>query len=315
MAITLLGFSLIHIFLANFHLYCLIPNLIKQRKYIWYIFLLPVTILLASLLKYGFAESVIFFMDLPLLGPNHNKAPLGIAFFSSIFVVVVTLPFLLFDYLIQKERLEADLKAQKLESQLRFLRAQINPHFLFNALNNIYSMVFLQSEQAAPTILQLSEMMRYMLYESNETTVRLEKEVAFVQNFIRLQTLKQGSLPTVQFDCPEINSRVSIPPLLLISFFENAFKYCDWDSETGNGWIRSSLKIDPENIIFTLENTISPSPKKEVFGGIGLKNTRQRLELLYPGKHHLTARTQNGIFRVEMQITTSFRNKKQPPAK
>ncbi len=194
------------------------------------------------------------------------------------------------------------LRSEKLEAELKFLKAQTNPHFLFNALNNIYALTVLKSDRAPDNLLKLSGMLRYMLYETKEATVPLEKEVAYLRHFIDLHLLKdsQGLNVEVHFD----NTRpgLHIAPMLLLPFVENAFKHSKIE-DLKNGWIRIHLRTPVDGIELEVQNSrpVNSMPKDKI-GGIGLHNVRRQLELLYPGRHTLEVREEDQSFAVFLKI-------------
>lgn len=294
--------TIFHIGMVNFHLYFLIPNFWRQRRRILHILLTLALLALVSASKWGMV----------LLVGSENAAPpdvLGsapvVALISSLFVFIVSLPFLFFDSILEKEKLKAELQSQTYQSEIRFLRAQMNPHFLFNVLNNIYSMIFTGSDEAGPTVLKLSELMRYMLYDTDGKNVSLLQEAAYLEKFVALQTMKQGENSTVHFEIGQIPPRTQIPPLILVSFLENAFKHSNWDAEDGKGFIKGGLWMEEHTLRLELNNSIGAKPARDKSGGIGLKNTSQRLELLFPEKYQLISGESEGIYNVSLTIHLS----------
>jgi LytS/YehU family sensor histidine kinase len=186
--------------------------------------------------------------------------------------------------LIKTQKQKIDLITQNRDSELALLRAQINPHFLFNTLNNIYYLANKKSNQAGQAVMRLSEMMRYMINESNSDKVPLEKEIAYIQGFIDLQKLriKDGNVIDLS-----INGKVRgllIAPMLLISFVENAFKY-GVQNEVSKG-VEIKLDIHFKTLTFKISNYYNPNQHVEG-GGFGLKNVKRRLELIYPNTFDL----------------------------
>ncbi len=190
---------------------------------------------------------------------------------------------------IRTEQLRRELATYKLEAELRFLKMQVNPHFLFNSLNNIYTLAVMNSEKTAPTVLKLSDMMRYMIYESNAAKVPLDSEIAYLNSYIELQQLKTARPQQISFEVEGNSKQVQIEPMLFIPFFENSFKHGNV-VDTKNGWLKSHLKVMDKKLIFDIKNSIAPGSiqQKDKVGGIGLENVRKRLDLLYKNKHELT---------------------------
>ncbi len=219
---------------------------------------------------------------------------LSILFFSTIYRNAIVKK--------EKEKDEAILESNKLQADLQFLKAQINPHFLFNALNNIYSLALLKKDKAPDAIHELSEMLRYVIYESEDRFVSLEKEIKYVKNYIDLQLIKDQSITTVSFSYPENIKHCHIAPMILIPFVENSFKHSNIESAP-NGWININLKYYGKNLIFTCSNSIPTREiKKDKTGGIGLENVKKRLKLIYKDNHSLNIQKENNTFKVILNI-------------
>lgn len=202
-----------------------------------------------------------------------------------------------------KEKETANMKSENLESELKFLKSQVNPHFLFNALNNIYSLAVMESPQTPDTVMQLSEILRYMVYDSSEPSVLLKNEISYIENYVDLQMLKDSRGMNVQVELDKSHPNLKITPLLFIPFVENAFKHSKIES-LKEGFIKIKLEVIDEEIIF---HTINSKPKesftKDGVGGVGLTNTKKRLALLYPGnKHKLTIHDTDEQFEVILKL-------------
>lgn len=182
----------------------------------------------------------------------------------------------------QKEKETINMEKEKLETELKFLKSQVNPHFLFNALNNIYSLTLTQNPQASESVMQLSEILRYMVYDSNENKVHLKNEITYIENFVKLKMLKDSRGMDVQLDIDNNSPNLMVAPLLFIPFVENAFKHSRIE-DLKEGFIRISLKAKDQTILFEVENSIpNGTYTKDKEGGVGLTNIRKRLKLLYP---------------------------------
>jgi len=180
-----------------------------------------------------------------------------------------------------KEKESVQLRSEKLETELKFLRSQTNPHFLFNALNNIYTLTLIKSDKAPDYLLVLSDMLRYMLYECNAPRVRLEKEIGYIRHFISLNLLKDSRGLNVNFECGEIPEHLEIAPMLLIPLVENAFKHSKFEDKA-NGWININLKVSGESLHLYVQNSLpGKAHSTDHTGGIGLANVRRQLELIY----------------------------------
>jgi two-component system LytT family sensor kinase len=201
------------------------------------------------------------------------------------------------------ERTKEEVQHEKTNTELSFLKSQVNPHFFFNTLNNIYSLAVVQSEKTAPTVMRLSSIMRYILTETQTDKVPLENEIDFVKNFIDLQLVRLTDKVKVNFHTEGDISNKQIAPLLFISFVENAFKYGVSTKEASE--INILFKVEGNKIQFNVVNTIVKADNGILdTTGIGINNAKRRLELLYPGSHTLKVLNDGNIFEVQLEITT-----------
>lgn len=193
---------------------------------------------------------------------------------------------------------------EKTELEIYFLRTQLNPHFLFNSLNSIYSQVINQDSSAANSIIVLSNLLKYIIYNSADVFVELKYEVAFIRDYIDLEKMKSGKKIKINYTQEGSLEKYSIAPLILTNYVENAFKHGRADvGEIFN--ISIDIKFEDETLYFTVENDSVPTSKKNDMpksGGLGMINTKRRLELLYPQKHTLNVINTGIKFRVEIQI-------------
>ena len=190
-------------------------------------------------------------------------------------------------------------KHDKLLSEISYLRSQINPHFLFNTLNSLYALVLTKSDEAPNAVLKLSELVRYIVSESNKKTISLEKEVEYIKNYIDLQKLRLTEKTKVITNFEGNFRNHQIVPLLLMSFIENAFKYgadVDNDSE-----IILHLTIINNNLSLDISNTIA-STQKKVSTKKGISNTKEQLDIFYPNKHNLKVEKNNQFYKVNLEI-------------
>ncbi|HTN38934.1 MAG TPA: sensor histidine kinase [Arachidicoccus sp.] len=187
--------------------------------------------------------------------------------------------------------------------ELKFLRSQINPHFLFNVLSSLVSLARKKSDRLEPSLILLSDMMRYMIYDSNDKKVSLESEVTYLESYIALQQLRfDDSVPiNASLELDSSSDHLLIEPMLLIPFVENAFKH-------GTGWINGPaikihLRVESKILVFNVENRFNGTDtQKDTAGGIGLVNVKSRLNLLYPGRHQLTSSIERNTFIVHLRI-------------
>ena len=202
----------------------------------------------------------------------------------------------------KKEKAAISIEKEKLDTEIKFLKSQINPHFLFNVLNNIYSLTITKSDKAPDNVMRLSELLRYMLYDSNDGKVPLKKEIDYLENYISLASLKDSRGLNVKVDLDKSRAGLKVAPLLFIPFVENAFKHSKIE-DLKNGFINICLKTSNDHLAFSIENSIPDVVfKKDKLGGIGLTNTKQRLELLYPNKHELKISENGNVYSVYLKL-------------
>uniref|UniRef100_UPI00404B6C74 sensor histidine kinase n=1 Tax=Flavobacterium sp. TaxID=239 RepID=UPI00404B6C74 len=192
----------------------------------------------------------------------------------------------------------------KLKSELQHLHYQLQPHFFFNSLNNIYSLVDISPEQAKSSIHSLSKLMRYMLYETNLELVPLSKEIDFLKKYIDLMKLRVSEKTTVTYSFPENVSTIQVAPLLFISLIENAFKH--GISASKESHIKINMTAHKDTVLFSIENDNFPKKAEDKSGsGIGLVNLEKRLQLLYSNKHEFKTIVKDGVFLVHLEIETA----------
>lgn len=185
---------------------------------------------------------------------------------------------------------------------MKFLKSQINPHFLFNALNNIYALSISNAVKTQKSIASLSEMLRYVLYECDQPKVSIKKEVAYIQNYLELFSLKSSKAYNIETDFQLTNENLQIAPMILIPFIENALKHGHLEKR-GNSFLKISLHTENLKVWFEVENSIPELPlAKDDVGGIGLENVKKRLGLLYPEQHSLDIQNNLKTFKVVLKL-------------
>ena len=200
-----------------------------------------------------------------------------------------------------RERLAA-LQRQNLEQQLEYLKYQINPHFLMNTLNNIHALVDIDPEQAKETIVELSKIMRFVLYEGSKQTVPLRQEIIFLDNYIQLMRLRVAEQVDITVDIPQVVPDREIPPLMLITFVENAFKH--GVSYQQHSFISISITLSDDRLLFHCSNSKVPAAEDR-HGGVGLQNVKRRLELIYGKDHTLDIHDETDTYTVDLAISLS----------
>lgn len=276
--------------------YFFVPNLLQKKKVKW-----NVTGVLLYWIIYGMVWSLVYdFVDYSNgfdEGLAVYKASFGHTLLSTLYAVVLRLSA---DWFVKYQQ-QKELEKQNLKTELALLRSQVNPHFLFNTLNNIHSFSLTEPEKSSFAIIKLSEMMRYMLYEANGEKVALEKEVNYIQNLIVLHKLRYKDDQFVKFDVSGDVRNKEIPPMIFLPFIENAFKHGKQSMENA---IVIKLKIEESKITFNCRNFIKTKSETEKtqIGGVGLKNIQRRLLLLFPGRHQLTIHSDDEVYEVELII-------------
>lgn len=279
----------------------LIPGLLltgKIRVYSLMILLFIVAIAVLNLLLSQILDGL---MDHEMHHPSFLRR-LFFPVFPSFFVFAISTAVKITNEWFITERQKKEMENEKLNSELAFLKSQVNPHFLFNILNNICSLARKKSDETENSIIKLSQIMRYMLYESKDETVSLEREINYLKSYIELQRLRISEKVLLSFNIVGDPGRYHIGPMLLIPFVENAFKH-------GISYIEDSridilLEMEGDCIRFSVSNNIAKKKDENIpdESGIGLKNVLRRLELLYPGKHTISIREENNRYFVDLKI-------------
>jgi two-component system LytT family sensor kinase len=300
LTIIFVGFGTINIGLFYLNFLYFIPKFLDRKLYKFYTLALAISIIVFTLGKYGLTISCKSLIE----AHNNGKMPsfwayfIGSALTSIFFLFLSTALKFGIDWFLN-ERVQRDLENQRLTAELAFLKSQINPHFLFNSLNSIYSLAYQKSDTTPEAILKLSEIMRYMLYESNDNKVDLAKELQYLQNYIDLQKIRFGNKAFVDFKITgEVGSQ-KIVPLLLIAFIENAFKH--GVASDPSVPIKLFINLDGSKLHFYMENKKHMN-NRDNEGGIGLNNVKRRLDLLYPGKYTLTIQDGTENYTCELSL-------------
>ena len=311
-----------------FNLYFLIPQYLEKGRFGRYSTGLIFTLLIASVcivsgyyLTAFLAHTTVYELYGPGLCTYYffgNAVP---AVFASL---VLSMCIRLTKVWIQSRHRQQLLEKEKLETELDFLKHQFNPHFLFNTINSIFFLIHKQPDTASESLARFSELLRYQLYECNDTQIPLSKEISYLENSIQLEKLRQNDNVKVKLQVTPLSSRnphspgnsrssgnfspdnLAIAPFILMTFVENAFKHVSKESDVPN-WIAITLSLDQQQFDFVLSNSIAHNSLSQAVhhSGIGLRNVRRRLELLYPGRHSLSIYTTSLSFEVHLQLHLS----------
>lgn len=290
-------------------LYILIPRFLLSRKYWTFVFLIICLMFLAGLVQRGIIYYIIYpvkYSDFSLteLEPFIHGYKIIRTVLQIAYVLIFTSAIKITKYWYDDQQKARELVQEKLEAELKFLKAQIHPHFLFNTLNNLYALSLKKSDHAPEVVLRLSGLVNYMLYDASAPKVPLSREIDSIHNYIALEKIRYGQNLDIFFDVTGNISGTQIPPMLLLPFIENSFKHGASD-ETDDKWITANLNVNNEYLTFKVENGkpgFRVNPRENYPGGIGLQNVRRRLELLYPGRHELKIYDESSTFLVILKI-------------
>ncbi len=237
----------------------------------------------------------------PGFGPRFHYMRFFMHFTQTLAIFFLSTAYKTARIALHREKEAAVLKSENLQSELKFLKSQINPHFLFNALNNIYTLSMIKSEKTPEMILKLSDMLRYILYDCQEDKVSLQKEIDYIWNYVGLQKLKEKHSRLIEIDI-SADGQLKIAPMLLIPFIENAFKHGDI-FVTDSGWMNIKLSTDSRHLRFSVCNSLPDREfTKDRAGGIGLKNVQKRLDMLYKDAYELKIDKIEKEFRVDLKL-------------
>ena len=295
------GFGIINIGVFYVNYLYILPKFLNHKRYkecaLWLTCLIVVVGFFKLAIAYTFKDYVL------ARGIQKTVIPLWDYFLGGIlincfFVFLSTAFRFMLDWFVN-EKIHSTLKNEKLLAELAFLKSQINPHFLFNSLNNIYSLAYQKSESTPEAILKLSEIMRYMLYESNDNKVSLDKEIRYLENYIELQKLRFKNSASVTMIVEGDPQNKYIMPLILISFVENAFKH--GIATDPHNPINICLKINLGKLYFSIHN-LKNNHNKDQTVGIGLANVKRRLELFYKNQYRLEIENGSSLFSCELYL-------------
>lgn len=295
---SLIPFSLslsLMVILVYGHILLLIPLLLEKKQKILYtlgiIFLIVMSTLLKSKIQQYFDAAV--WPDEVMSITSYFKWNL---FYAVWFILISSLLFFTQKWSEQRQQVK-NIQINQLETELKYLRAQVNPHFLFNGLNTIYGTIEPQNKQARDIMVQFSDLLRYNLYEADVDWVELEKEAVYLQNYVALHRARSNDNMDIALEVKIDNPSVKIASLIFMAFVENAFKYSTRDDNTPNR-IQISLRQHADRITFECANSYEEATQPA--GGIGLTNVTRRLELLYKDRYTLSITREENMYRVKL---------------
>jgi len=285
-------------FLFYISYYWLIDRLWFKKQYIFFILVAVTLILCVSYSKYELFSYFALHKSKHKMPPFH--AFVYFDFLSNLLPVVFAMAIRYAQRNFSLEIAQKEAQAHKLQADLTQLKYQLQPHFFFNALNNIYSLIAFDPQKAQESVHSLSKLMRHFMQNSDQKQISLAEEVDFLQQYISLMQLRLTDKTTVQVDFPKQVPQLTIAPLLFISLVENAFKH--GVSATTTTTLSFSLKVEGNTVIFRSENTKIPTQESLYSSGIGIDNLKKRLTLLYPQRHQYTIEEREGKYIAQLTI-------------
>lgn len=300
------------ILLISSLIYIIAPKLLFKKKHVLFTIVSVVLVMASAYILISIFAMPIephppindFEFAPPPPRPGLRKPPSHFLFSLLILSIayILALTIEIFNHLKKKEAETIKTKNVNLQNELKLLKSQINPHFLFNSLNNIYTLAGMDSNKTQKSIIHLSDMLRYVLYECDQDTVPIKKEVAYIENYLKLFVLKSSKDYPISINFNVSNDSISIAPMLLIPFVENALKHSNID-DIENSFINIQINGNEREINFKIENSMPQKPiVKDEVGGIGLENVKKRLAILYPEKHHLEMSETDTSFKVKLNL-------------
>lgn len=295
--------------LVYVHLYILVPKLLNKKHYAAHFLAIGTLIYIYSVCNYSILMSIpktgmpdLMIKFLGRIQPNFD-------FLEGMIVVILTyaLKYTLIAFITQTELLK--LQKEKLQLELNALKAQIHPHFLFNTLNNLYSLTLKNSEKASEVVLKLSDIMRYVLYQANEQQVDLKKEIEFARNYVDLQRIRYQDKYKITFESTGNFDELKVAPLLFIDFIENAFKH-GLERRFNDGFVSVKFNIKEHQVSLNVTNSKGQNDedlRSEYLKrkGIGLQNVQRRLDLIYGETHQLNISENEEIFEINLTLHLS----------
>ena len=285
-------------------LYWAIPRFLKAAQYNRFIAATVGLVVMGGISNY-LLRYIFQFLYVEKLAPFIEKDALFLLcwcmFYTTLAASVAISAKLIKDWYVDQQ-IQKRLTSEKVAAELKFLKAQINPHFLFNTLNNLYGLTLKNSSRAPEVVMRLSQLMHYMTYDSNQDRVPLEKEIEHLRNYIELERLRYGDKLKLTFALSGDLQGRYIAPLLILPFVENAFKH-GASELTDEAWMNLKLMVSENNMTFEIANNKQPfAIKKRNDVGIGMKNVLKRLDLIYPSQYDLQIQEEDTVFRIWLAI-------------
>lgn len=282
--------------LFYFNSLVMIPRLVYRKLYLWY------GLVMLFLFGWLLFQIWLIFVLFSHRGAFNWRMHLMYTFFIFLFILASSTAYQMIRDRIKADKLTQEKENENLKTELSFLRSQVSPHFMFNVLNNMVALARKKSDQLEPSLIKLSSLMRYMLYEADEEQVSIEREIEYLQSYIDLQQQRFGNKVKLHVNFEEIDYPYQIEPMLLIPFVENAFKH--GVSVVEDALIEIELKAKNNILYFTVRNKFNSqvTEVKDKTSGIGLTNVKRRLSLLYGSNHSLLMSNKDDWFTISLQL-------------
>jgi len=282
----------------------LVNRFLERRQYLFFVFLVFLIFAAATIFR---AEINTLFPDIrsEIMIINERRSWFFGAIITNLSVLVIGTFYQMLYNRYQTEKRNLAIINEQREAQLQALRAQINPHFLFNTLNNIYSLAVVKSDKTAEMVLKLSSLLRYVIYEGRARLVSLKREAAQIDEFINLFRMRSEENLDISYLKEGIREEHTLEPMILIPLVENCFKHCDFDTNE-SAYVKLDLEVKNNTLYFTTINTRNATDRqKDQVGGVGLDNIKKRLELKYAGQYALNVKEEEDRFFVHLKLQLS----------
>ncbi len=296
----------VYILYTYISVYVLIYWFLWEKKYISLLLLFPLTIFAFSFLKLIVTKIIFYRFFIPsFLHPEQWISP-DLLFINMVWLLAPMVVFVAIKFYkdwVNSLAEKSEIEKRKLESELQLLKAQLNPHFLFNTLNNLYVLALQKSDKTPEIIAKISELFHYILYECNATKVPLDKEIKLIENYIELEQIRYSDRLDLQLSKDIMNQSYMIPPMMLFTFVENCFKHGS-SRDPGDSWIRLKINQKGNSLEFEADNSIPDKSikRKSENKGVGLANINRRLELMYPGNYKLNIKEGQRKFLIQLHL-------------
>lgn len=280
--------------------YCILPFYLRTRKLAVTVFFVVSVLLLATLGERVFLRLI---NGLPVTSGSVLGVTFLYLFLETNFMVAIAFAIKIVKKWFEQQTEKHEMEKQNLKKELHFLKAQLQPHFLFNTMNNLYSLSVAESAKTSEGIAQMAALLQAVLYECNESEIQLEKEIQLIENYMELERLRYGSDLNLKFEVSGSAEKWKIAPMLLFTFVENCFKHCG-KQKNGQFNIHILLKASAEKLWFQTENSLSEEKKikDNSSGGVGVNNARKRLEILYGNRYKLTIKETETNWKVILEL-------------